>query len=95
MFETVPYLIRGDVRVVGPENRRLEGFLAALQVECFLRLGLAKLEPFLRLCGEAMTEATGARRRLHHSGALRATSHEQSSASEVLAKVSAEIAPAT
>ena len=85
----MPYLKRGDVRVVGPENRRLEGFLAALQAECFLRLGPAKLEPLLWLCGDA----TGARWRLHRSGALRATSHEQSSASEVLARVSAEIAP--
>ena len=50
-FQTVPYLKRGGVRVVGPEDRGLEEILAALQVECFLRLGPAKPEPFLRLYG--------------------------------------------
>jgi hypothetical protein len=89
----VPYLERGGVRVVGPEDRGLEGVLAALQVGCFLRLGPAKLEPFLRLYGEAMPESTEARQRLHRSGALRAMGHEQSPVPEVLA--SAEMASAT
>ena len=53
MFETVPYLHRGNVRVVGPEDRRLEGVLAALQVVCFLRLRPTKLERFLRLYEES------------------------------------------
>ncbi len=55
----------------------------------------AKLEAFLRLYGEAMPEATQAGCRLHRSGALRAVVHERSPASEVLAMVAAEIAPAT
>jgi hypothetical protein len=67
----------------------------ALQVECVLRLGLAKLEPFLRLSGEAMPAATQGGRRLHRSGALQAMSHEQSPVSEVLARLSEDIAPAT
>ncbi|MDQ4062621.1 MAG: nucleoside deaminase, partial [Actinomycetota bacterium] len=33
MFETVPYLKKGEVRMVGPEDPRLEAVLAALQVE--------------------------------------------------------------
>jgi tRNA(adenine34) deaminase len=38
MFETVPYLRRSNVRVLGPEDGRLETVLVALQVERFLRL---------------------------------------------------------
>ena len=94
-FQTLPYLKRGDVWVVGPEDRGLEGVLAALQAECFLRLRPAKLEPFLRLYGEAMPETTEAGRRLHRSGALRAMGHEQSPVPEVPARASAEIASAT
>jgi hypothetical protein len=33
-----PYLKKGNVRVVGPEDQRLETILVALQVERFLRL---------------------------------------------------------
>jgi hypothetical protein len=38
MFETVPYLRRRNVRVLGPEDGRLETILVALLVERFLRL---------------------------------------------------------
>lgn len=65
MFETVPYVERGGVRVVGPEDRRLEGVLVALQVECFLRLKPPVLERFLQLYEEVMPEATRAGQRLH------------------------------
>jgi tRNA(adenine34) deaminase len=95
MFGEVPYLKRGDVHVAGPEDGQLEEVLVALQVERFLHLGPAKLEAFLRLYGEAMPEATRAGRRLHRSGALRAMDHERSPASEVLARISEEITPAT
>lgn len=94
-FQTVPYLKRGDVRVVGPEDRGIQGVLAALQAECFLRMRPAKLEPFLRLYGEAMPETIEAGRRLHRLGALRAMGHEQSPVPEVLARASTEIASAT
>jgi tRNA(adenine34) deaminase len=93
MFETVPYLKRGDVRVVAPEDGRLEGVLVALQVERFLRLRPEILGRFLRLYGEAMPEATQAGRRLHRSGALRTMSDGQIPVSEVLARVSEEITP--
>ena len=95
MFETVPYLHRGGVRVIGPEDRRLERSLAAMQVERFLCLKPTVLERFLRLYGEVLPEATGAGRRLHRSGALRAMSHEHIPVSEVLARVSEEISPGT
>jgi tRNA(adenine34) deaminase len=95
MFGTVPYLRRGDVRVVGPEDGRLEGALVAMQVERFLGLGPEILGRFLRLYGEVMPEATEAGRRLHRSGALREMVREGVPVSEVLARVGGEIAPAT
>jgi tRNA(adenine34) deaminase len=95
MFGMVPYLKRGDVRVVGAEDGRLEGVLVALQVERFLRLRPEILRRFLRLYGEAMPEATEAGRSLHRSGVLREMGHEGAPVSEVLARVGEEITPAT
>jgi tRNA(adenine34) deaminase len=94
MFETVPYLKRGGVQVVGPEDRRLEGVMVAMQVERFLRLEPGILRRFVRLYGEAMPEATEAGRRLHRTEALRAMSDERVPVSEVLARVDEEIASA-
>ena len=71
MFETVPYLKRGNVRVVGPEDRRVEEILAALQVERFLRLGPKILERFLGAYEAVMPAAVRAGRSLHRSGTLR------------------------
>jgi tRNA(adenine34) deaminase len=81
MFETVPYLKKGDVRVVGPEDQRLETILVALQVE-----------RFLRLYEEVMPEATRAGRRLYRSGILEAMSEEQIPTSDALRAVCGEIA---
>jgi hypothetical protein len=58
MFETVPYLKRENVRVLGPQDARLEEILAALQVEHFLRLKPPVMERFLQLYEEVMPEAT-------------------------------------
>ena len=91
MFDTVPYLKRGGVRVVGPEDGLLEGVLVALQVERFLRLRPAILERFLRLYREAMPAATEAGLRLHRSGALRTMSEGRAPVSEVLVAVGEEI----
>lgn len=92
MFETVPYLERGNVRVVEPEDRRLEAVLTAFKVERFLRLKPKILERFLRLYGEVMPEATKAGVRLYRSGLLRTMSDERAPASELLLRVSREIA---
>ncbi len=92
MFETVPYLRRKNVDVMGPQDGRLEGVLVALQVERFLRLRPAILERFLRLYEEEMPEATAAGRRLHRSGLLRTMSDERAPASEVLLRVGNEVA---
>jgi len=92
MFETVPYLKRKNVGVVGPQDGRLEGVLVALKVERFLRLRPTILERFLRLYEEAMPDATAAGRRLHRSGLLRTMSDERAPASKVLLRVSKEVA---
>ncbi len=94
MFETVPYLKRGNVRVVGPEDRRLEAVLVALKVERFLRLEPEILDRFLRLYGEVLPGAAGSGQRLYRSGVLRAMNEEGAPASEVLLRVSKEIASA-
>jgi tRNA(adenine34) deaminase len=91
MFETVPYLKRKNVRVMGPQDGRLEGVLVALKVERFLRLQPTILERFLRLYEEAMPDSTAAGRRLYGSGLLRTMSDQRASASEVLLEVGKEI----
>ncbi len=93
MFETVPYLKNGKVRVVGPVDRRLEAVLVAVQVERFLHLKPKVLERFLGLYEAVMPEATLAGRRLYASGILQAMSREQIPASEVLVAVNEEIVP--
>jgi tRNA(adenine34) deaminase len=92
MFETVPYLKNGNVRVFGPPDRRTEAVLVALQVERFLHLKPEVLEQFLRLYQEVMPEATLAGRRLYRSGILQTLSKEQATVSEALLVVNAEIA---
>ncbi len=92
MFETVPYLKNGNVRIVGPEDRRLEAILVALQVERFLHLKPKVLERFIRLYEEVMPEAAQAGRRLYRSGILEAMSKEQVPTSDALLAVCREIA---
>ena len=92
MFETVPYLRRKNVDVMGPQDGRLEGVLVALQVERFLRLQPKILECFLRLYEESMPEASVAGRRLDRSGLLRTMIDERALASEVLLRVGDEVA---
>ena len=94
MFGTVPYMGRGGVRIVGPEDRRFEEALVALQVERFMRLQPEILGRFLRLYGEAMPAATRAGQRLHRAGTLQAMSDERAAVSEVLVKVGEEMTSA-
>ena len=70
MFEDVPYLKRGNVAVVGPEDGALENILVALLIECFLRLKPKILGRFLHTYEDLMPQAVGAGRRLYRSGAL-------------------------
>ena len=93
MFETVPYLKNAKVRVVGPEDQRLEAVLVALQVERFLHLKPEVLDRFMQLYEAVMPVATLAGRRLYASGILQAMSREQIPASDVLLAVNEEIGP--
>ena len=70
MFETVPYLKRGNVRVAGPEDRVLEDILVALLIARFLHLEPEILERFLATYEARMPHPVGAGRRLYRSGAL-------------------------
>ena len=91
MFETVPYLKRGNVRVVGPENGRLEEILVALQVERFLRLKPDILDRFLATYEAVMPDAVRADRNLYRSGTLREMSVAEAEAPAVLRAVSREL----
>lgn len=70
MFETVPYLKRGNVRVTGSEDGLLEDILVALLIERFLRLKPEVLGRFLRTYEALRPVAVQAGRRLYRSGAL-------------------------
>jgi tRNA(adenine34) deaminase len=70
MFETVPYLKRGNVRVTGPEDGVLEDILVALLIERFLRLKPEVLGRFLDTYEAYMPRAVETGRRLYRSGAL-------------------------
>ena len=91
MFEAVPYLERGKVRVVGPQDSRLEAFLVAVQVEYQLRARPRMLDRFVRLYEGVMPEATGAGGRLHRSGVLRGLAEEKAPLSDALRVVGEEI----
>lgn len=71
MFETVPYLKRGNVRVVGPEDGHLEEILVAMQIERFLSLKPEVLERFLGTYEAVMPDAVLAGRNLYRSGTLK------------------------
>jgi len=95
MFETVPYLRRSNVRVLRPEDGRLEAILVALQVERFLRLQPEILEGFVRLYGEVIPEATRAGRRVYRSGMLRAMSEDGAPSPAVVRALDKEISAVT
>ncbi|HJQ28440.1 MAG TPA: nucleoside deaminase [Rubrobacter sp.] len=91
MFETVPYLKRGNVRVFGPEDRRLEEILVSLQVERFLRLGPDNLDRYLGAYEAVMPHAVRTGRSLYRSGTLREMSVAEAEAATVLRVVGHEL----
>jgi tRNA(adenine34) deaminase len=91
IFETVPYLKRGNVRVVGPEDGRLEEILVALQVERFLGLKPEILKRFLGAYEAVMPDAVRAGRSLYRSGTLREMSVAVADVPAVLRVVSREL----
>jgi len=95
MFETVPYLRRRNVRVLGPDDGRLEAVLVTLQVERFLRLKPEILDGFVRLYGEVMPVATRAGERVYHSGLLQAMSEDGAPSEAVVRALDEEISCVT
>jgi tRNA(adenine34) deaminase len=91
MFETVPYLKRGNVRVIGPEDGRLEEVLVALQIEHFLRLQPDVLERFLAAYEAVMPDAVRAGLGLYRSGTLKEMSVAEAEVPAVLRVVSREL----
>ena len=91
MFETVPYLRKGSVRVLGPDDGRLEAVLVALQVERFLRLKPEIVEGFVRLYEEVMPEATRAGKGVYRSAMLRAMSEDGAPSQAVVRALDEEI----
>lgn len=91
MFETVPYIKRRNVRVIGPGDGRLENVLVALQIECFLRLKPRVLQSFLLLYEETMPEATSAGRKVYRSGLLRSMREEGAPTSTVVRVLDEEV----
>lgn len=94
MFETVPYLRRRNVRVLGPEDG-LETVVVALQVERFLRLEPEILEGFLLLYREVMPEATRAGKKAYRSGLLRVMSKDGAPTPAVVQALDEEISSIT
>ncbi len=95
MFETVPYLRKRNVRVLGPEDGRLEMVLVALEVERFLRLKPEILEGFVRLYEEVMPGATRAGKRVYRSGLLRVMSENGAPSQAVVKALDREISSVT
>jgi tRNA(adenine34) deaminase len=84
MFETVPYLRRANLGLLGPEDQRLEAILVALLVERYLQLKPRVLPSFLKDYEEVMPQATRIARDANASGLLRALGADGASASEMV-----------
>jgi len=84
MFETVPYLRRANLGLVGPEDPRLEAVLVTLLVERYLSLEPKVLPSFLKLYEEVMPQATRAGRNVYDSGLLQTMDADGVSAREML-----------
>src|SRR5918993_2177897 len=88
MFETVPYLRRANLGLVGPEDPRLEAVLVALLVERYLSLEPKVLPSFVKLYEEVMPSATRAARNANSSGLLQTMATDGASACEIVLALS-------
>jgi tRNA(Arg) A34 adenosine deaminase TadA len=84
MFETVPYLRRANLGLVGPEDERLEAVLVTLLVERYLSLQPKVLPSFLKLYQEVMPQPTRAAHDVLGSGLLQTMNADNVSAREVV-----------
>jgi tRNA(adenine34) deaminase len=88
MFETVPYLRRANLGLVGPENEHLEAVLVVLLVERYLRLQPKVLPSFVKLYEEVMPSASRMARDVYRSGLLRTMDADNASAREMVLALS-------
>jgi len=91
MFETVPYLQRGNLALEGPQDPQLEAVLTTLLLERFLRLKPKVLPAFLNLYEDVMPNATRAAQNVHASRLLQTMNADGTSAQEMVHTLSQEI----
>jgi tRNA(adenine34) deaminase len=88
MFETVPYLRRANLGLVGPKNERLEAVLVVLLVERYLNMQPKVLPSFVKLYGEVMPSASRVARDVYTSGLLRTMDADNASARDMVLALS-------
>jgi tRNA(adenine34) deaminase len=88
MFETVPYLRRANLGLVGPKNERLEAVLVVLLVERYLNMQPKVLPSFMKLYEKVMPSASRMARDVYRSGLLRTMDADNASAREVVLALS-------
>ena len=91
MFETVPYLRRGNLGLEGPQDPQLEAVLITLLLERFLHLEPKLLPSFLNLYEEVMPKATKAARNVYRSGLLRTMNANGARAREMVLALSKQL----
>ena len=91
MFETVPYLRRANLGLMGPEDRQFEAVLVTLLVERYLSLQPKVLPSFLKLYEEVMPQATRAAHDVLASGLLQTMDAEDVSAREMVLALNRQI----
>ena len=88
MFETVPYLRRANLGLVGPKNERLEAVLVVLLVERYLNMQPKVLPSLMKLYEKVMPSASRMARDVYRSGLLRTMDADNASAREVVLALS-------
>jgi len=91
MFETVPYLRRANLGLMGPEDRQFEAVLVTLLVERYLSLQPKVLPSFLKLYEEVMPQATRAAHDVLASGLLQTMDAEDVYAREMVLALNRQI----
>jgi tRNA(adenine34) deaminase len=90
MFETVPYLQRGNLDLEGPQDPHLEAVLLTLLLDRFLHLEPKVLPSFLKLYREVLPKATREVQNIYRSGLLRTMNADGASARGMVLALSKE-----
>jgi tRNA(adenine34) deaminase len=91
MFETVPYIKRKNVKVVGPQDPLLETCLVTLRVDHCARNNVR--EQVFDVWEDTLPGAVRAGKRLHESRKLEQLQAESARASELLKVLTEEVGP--